>query len=256
MLNQPGKWTLFCSHSRASPTAPALVEKLTSSLKERFGWTSWLDVNMEIRTEEAMQEGVENSSIFVAVVSDDGPPDRAYFDREFCRKEAEWALEAGVPIQVVIHSKDKERIGELLEKCPKKLRAFFANVEWVHLDRTDPQYWAIGVDKVATAIAGVLGIEARPALASGAEDNSFIALLRENSLAQFAASLIKTADFASADEVFQCSEAELEELGLEVGMKKMALKRFVHLSQVTPSPTFENISYCKPYLLQRTLDTP
>ena len=88
------------------------------------------------------------------------------------------------------------------------------------------------------------------------EENSFHVLLRENNLARYAAKLIEAADFASADEVFQCSEAELEELGLEVGMKKMALKRFVNLSQVTPSPTFENISDCKPYLLQRTLDTP
>ena len=89
---------------------------------------------------------------------------------------------------------------------------------------------------MATAIAGVLGVEARPSLASGAEDNSFIALLRENSLAHFAASLMKAADFASADEVSRCSEAELEELGLEVGMKKMALKRFVNLSQLRSGP--------------------
>ena len=238
MLNAPGKWTFFCSHSRQSPTAPALVEKLTSSLKDLYGWTSWLDVNMKIKTEEAMQEGVENSSIFVAVVSDDGPPGRAYFDRQFCLKEAYWALEAGVPIQVVISSKDKERIGELLDKCPKSLRDYFANVEWVHLDRTDPQYWAIGVGMVATAIAGVPGVEARPALASGAEDNSFRTLLREHNLAQYAASLTEAAEFASADEVFGCSEAELEEFGREVGMKKMALKRFINLSQVEPAPSW------------------
>ena len=63
-----------------------------------------------------MREGVENSEIFLAIITEQ------YFTREFCIMELRWAREAGKPIQPVIRAEDKQRIGEFLDMAPTDLK--------------------------------------------------------------------------------------------------------------------------------------
>ena len=66
----------------------------------------------------AMNEGVLNSAMVVAIITppcvdpdrpDEDPASNAYFARECCVRELQWAREAGVPIQPAVRSEDKKR---------------------------------------------------------------------------------------------------------------------------------------------------
>ena len=58
-------------------------------------------------------------------------------------------------------------------------------------------------------------------------------LLRQHGLEKYAEALVEAAGFVSADEVSECTEAELEEFGIKAGIKKgPELRRFKKLVQV------------------------
>ena len=85
------------------------------------------------------------------------PPDtNAYFSRPFCVQELRWAREAGVPIQPVIRTMDKQRIGDLIAAAPDDLKDL-RSTDFITLDRSDPDYWKIGIDKIIKAAAGMIG---------------------------------------------------------------------------------------------------
>ena len=174
VLNAPGAWDYFISHSRRSADAVVLATELAHEL-ERRGHTIWFDVRMEDRSISAMEEGVRNSRCFVAVVSgpctnndrpNDPPEGNAYFRRPFCIKELEWALEENVPIQPVVRIEDKTRIGEFVAlldsplnmdgelRDVKYLKCLQAT-DWVDLNRNDHDYWKLGVTKVVQGIERV-----------------------------------------------------------------------------------------------------
>ena len=153
--NQPGEWDFFISHTQRNGHATALASKLHATLASK-GFSSWLDVNMSDKSEAAMREGVVRSKCVIAIVT--GPcknPDRpgdpeeknAYFARDYCCAELRWALEAGVPIQPVVRAEDKQRIGEFKDGAPDDLKDLF-NIDFVDLNRSDKDYWVVGVDKI------------------------------------------------------------------------------------------------------------
>ena len=49
-----------------------MVEKLRNSLTEILGCEVWLDVHMQDKSESAMEEGIRNSKVIIAVLTDDG----------------------------------------------------------------------------------------------------------------------------------------------------------------------------------------
>lgn len=106
---------------------------------------------MEQLNEVAMKEAAQNSKSILAIIS--GPEragdsdENAYFKRSYCCNELRWAREAGVPIQPVILADDKKRIGEFIEQAPEDLK-YLAGVDFIHLDRSRPAYWQVGVDEV------------------------------------------------------------------------------------------------------------
>jgi hypothetical protein len=80
-------------------------------------WHFALD-NIAWQSLAAMQEGVRNSAVMIAIITPacvnpdkphDDPGSNAYFARDYCVKELRWAREAGVPIQPVIRSEDKKK---------------------------------------------------------------------------------------------------------------------------------------------------
>jgi len=161
-LNFPGYWYYFYSHTQRNKTGVALVERLSTQMKDE-GRPGWMDVKMPKRSEAAMREGVENSKCVIACIT--GPcvdPEKpevpeienAYFGRSYCLAELEWAIEAGVPIQPVIDSGDKHKIGDLLGLCPeftksgKPFRNYLGSVDWIDLNRSDSEYWEVGARKV------------------------------------------------------------------------------------------------------------
>jgi len=162
-LNLPGEWDYFYSHTQRSKTAVGLVEKLDKTMEIEHKKTGWVDVKMPLRSEAAMQEGVIKAKCVVSLVSGpcfdpenpSGPEeDNAYFNRSFCIKELEWAIDAGVPIQPVIDANDKKNIGEFLSMCPesttsgKPMRSYLGGIDWIHVDRSDSDYWELGVKKI------------------------------------------------------------------------------------------------------------
>ena len=75
--------------------------------------------------EEAMKEGVQNSKLFLAVITgpcinndkpNDDPDDNAYFKRKYCLKELRWAIQSGVSIQPVIRAIDKDKKEDIQQK--------------------------------------------------------------------------------------------------------------------------------------------
>ena len=173
VCNAPGHWDVFIGHSRRSADAVVLASETATAL-ERRGLSVWLDVRMSDRSTRAMEEGVKNSRRFVAVVTGpcvnsdrpaDPPESNAYFRREYCIKELQWATEAGVPIQPIVRGEDKSRVGEFLGQleAPLKvdgtlqdIRCFqvLGETDWIDLHRSDKAYWAVGIgEKLVPALA-------------------------------------------------------------------------------------------------------
>jgi hypothetical protein len=113
-----------------------MAEVLFSGLRER-GHCVWLDVKMDKCDEMAMKEGVENSSVFLAVVTDDGS--NSYFSREMCCQEVRWAREAGKLIVPVIATVDKQRVGDFIAEGLRHGLDFSA-LNFVELNRGGPHF--------------------------------------------------------------------------------------------------------------------
>ena len=153
ILNQPGFWDFMISHTQRNGKAVALAERLASSLR-KLGFTVWLDVDMGKKSTAAMKEGVRNSKCVIAIITgatDDGQVSNAYFSRPFCILELQWAIEHGVQIQPIILDTDKTNIGVFLGQAPSHLK-FLGNIDFIDLNRSDIDYWNVGVSKVKRAL--------------------------------------------------------------------------------------------------------
>ena len=139
---QSPPWDYFVSHVQSETGAYAV--DLWSSLRDA-GANVWLDVKMNLRDEEAMREGVENSDAVVVILS------KSYFKRPFCIKEIVWACEFDKPVIPCVPSDLKGFIGEFggqqprdggapsVAAAPEFLRGISSiNVET--LDRSDNAY--------------------------------------------------------------------------------------------------------------------
>ena len=113
VINPPGEWDFFLSHTQRDGAATMLCELLFNSFKE-MGFTVWLDVRMDKRDMAAMEEGAKNCKCFLAIVTDNGAD--SYFSREMCRKEIRWAQEAERKIVPVCSQADKGRIGQFIQE--------------------------------------------------------------------------------------------------------------------------------------------
>ena len=153
VLNEPGFWDFMISHTQRNGKAVALAEKLAASLR-KLGFTVWLDVDMGKKSTAAMKEGVRNSKCVIAIITgatDDGQVSNAYFSRPFCILELQWAIEHGVQIQPIILDTDKSNIGVFLGQAPSHLK-FLGNIDFIDLNRSDIDYWNVGVSKVKRAL--------------------------------------------------------------------------------------------------------
>lgn len=65
--NPPGAWHFMISYTQRNDRAVALVTKLEKELVHR-GYTAWLDVEMNNKSEAAMKEAVEHSMVVIAVI--------------------------------------------------------------------------------------------------------------------------------------------------------------------------------------------
>jgi len=160
----PGSWDFFISHTQRSGQATTLAAELHSDFKD-LGFSSWLDVKMDDRSEAGMREGVENCSVVIAILTlpcinpdrpGDPPDSNAYFSEPFCIQELRWAREAGVPILPVIGTTDKQRIGDLIAAAPDDLKDL-VNTDFITLDRSGTDYWKVGIDKIIKAAARMIG---------------------------------------------------------------------------------------------------
>ena len=102
-------------------------------------------VEMDNKSEDAMQEAVENSHAVLAVMTGDGPDDEgAYLKRPFCLKELRWAFEKGTHVQPVVHQRDRERVGDYCSMAPADLKRI-GSIDFVDLNPTDKRYWDVGL---------------------------------------------------------------------------------------------------------------
>ena len=108
---------------------------------------------MEDQSKAAMEEGVVNSTVVLAIITDDGGAGNAYFERPFCVQELRWAVAAAECfIQPLVDVDDKKRIGELLSKAPGDLKGLIGDTDFIDLIRSDKDYWAVGVDKITKVL--------------------------------------------------------------------------------------------------------
>ena len=159
-LNDPGTWDFFISHTQRNGRAVALAEKLTNDLR-KLGKTCWLDVNMADKSIDAMKEGVLNSKAMLAIVTgpcindmhpEDDPISNAYFSREYCVQELRWAVAHGVPIIPIVQMEDKHKIADFQQLAPIDLKVLPPGLSYIDLNRTDLDYWRVGVNKVIQAL--------------------------------------------------------------------------------------------------------
>ena len=112
------------SYTQKSHLATMLATKLKASMESR-GFTVWLDTTMQDKSEDAMQEAVENSMVVLAIITGDTEiqnDPNAYLNRPFCQAELRWAKKAKIHLQPVIHSDDKTKIGKFIEMAPDDLK--------------------------------------------------------------------------------------------------------------------------------------
>ena len=65
--------------------------------------------------------------------------------------ELQWAIDAGVQIQPIIQMEDKSNIGTFMGQAPSHLK-FIGNIDFIDMNRSDKDYWEVGIKKVAKAI--------------------------------------------------------------------------------------------------------
>ena len=139
------------SYTTKSAFGAATAEALEHRLRAE-GLSVWLDVRMNQKSEAAMEEGVRNSKVVLALISDDAGPGLNYFERPFCIMELRWAMDAGVHVQPVVSMANKLRIGELLAQAPLELRHRLGAIDFIDLNRTDARYWEVGVGILLEAV--------------------------------------------------------------------------------------------------------
>merc|ERR1719247_705569 len=101
-----------------------------------------------------MMEAATRSRCVVAIIS--GPyegDETAYFNREYCRKEISWAIEAGRFVQPVGDAED--RVKDLLRLVPEDLSHLnLKDVTWERLDCLDKGKFELVVDRIIAAANG------------------------------------------------------------------------------------------------------
>ena len=166
--NAPGSWHFMISYTQRSDKAGLLAAKLRSALGER-GFSVWLDVHMKDKSEAAMQEAVENSSVILAIITGEGAADEnAYFNRPFCVNEMRWAFAAGRHVQPVVDSDDKKRIGAFIAMAPDDLKRI-GSIDFVDLNLTDMRFFNVGVEAIVEKAPHLLQGGAKSLRASSAE---------------------------------------------------------------------------------------
>ena len=96
------------------------------------------------------------SEKFIALVSE------KYFERPFCLKELRWARDAGQTVVPCVDREDKKSIGAFLGTCPEDLRGI-GGIDFIAIDRSDNESFALGVSKVIKAAADKIPIDPPPA---------------------------------------------------------------------------------------------
>lgn len=164
VFNQPGHWNFFVSHCQQETREFAL--DLFFTMKEHRK-TVWLDVKMGKRDEAAMEEGVRGCDAVIVLLS------KSYFARPFCVKELEWSMKYKKPVIPCVPVELKPYIAELLGRsgapppnaseptcaaAPEHLRCLGSiNIE--ELNRSDIEYWRMGVNKILKAERKLLVLE-------------------------------------------------------------------------------------------------
>ena len=103
----------------------------------------WLDRNMKDKSEEAMKEGVCGSEYFLCLLSD------GYFKSAYCIKEMQWAF--ATRKKIISTYKAGANVGAILREAPETFRAAISGIDSIKLDGSDPDYFEVGIRKIATA---------------------------------------------------------------------------------------------------------
>eukprot|EP00939_MAST-03C_sp_MAST-3C-sp1_P002632 g2632.t1 len=119
----------FISHVQAE--ASGHIANLHHELERSYGVHCWRDVAEKDLTASGMEQGVKDSDVFVLFLT------RDYFNRCFCRKELQWALE------------NEKKIVVIMEVDPKYHKFSFEDINW--------GAWMTWNEKVKKWILGELG---------------------------------------------------------------------------------------------------
>ena len=107
------KRSYFLSYKQSDGNDGA-VQMLADQMRERGARSVWLDKLAEDRSKTGMTDGVKDSNVFVAVISE------SYFAAPFCCLEFHTALKLGKPI-VVVWNQSKKMVQDALGWIPPEL---------------------------------------------------------------------------------------------------------------------------------------
>ncbi|KAL1504099.1 hypothetical protein AB1Y20_010509 [Prymnesium parvum] len=136
--NDPGHWKFMLSHVQKEADAEALDLSIELGKDD-----CWLALKMKEKGEEAMKEAVMRSDFFVCILSE------SYFEREFCIKEMNWALEFQKPI--ISTYKRGTRIGDVLNKAPPMLSSI-KGIDSIEVNRADLEFFAVSLMKILRVV--------------------------------------------------------------------------------------------------------
>ena len=164
--NAPGAWHFMISYTTKTDRSSLMARELRTGLKDA-GFTVWLDIDMDDKSEAAMKEAVGNSMVVIAVITPAvGDPETAYLKRKYCLQELRWAGEMDTQLQPVVHMADKNNIGEFVAMAPEDLQ-HIGGIDFIDLNMTDKDYWNVGLQKIIKTLRKVYGITAAAAAAGG-----------------------------------------------------------------------------------------
>ena len=158
-INAPGAWHFMISYTQRSDRAVALATKLSKDLAHR-GYSVWLDVDMADKSEAAMKEAVENSTVFLAIITGgttDIDDDNAYLKRDYCLSELRWAFAANKHVQPVVHMDDKPNIGSFVAMAPDDLKRI-GSIDFVDLNTSHKAYFGTGIELIVEKAGSALAV--------------------------------------------------------------------------------------------------
>ena len=151
------EWDYYLSYTTESGHAATAAAELHADLVGQRH-RCWFDAEVADSSAAAREQAVRRSCWVLAIVTgasvsaanpDAAPGTNSYFQQQGCLQELRWAREAGVGIQPLVRASDTTNAAVMFGEAPAGM--LDPGTAPIMLDRSDREYWLVGVTKVLRA---------------------------------------------------------------------------------------------------------